>query len=177
MFKGFHTNSPSVSSVLSDDSTKTNKTNNSNMTNKTNNSNKTIKTIKSTNTLNTIRHIKEKIHFIPPTIKDDNEVPYIKDVSRHTKPFQEISHCAYDEYLKYDQQEFIKENDYIWRNDNIYFILEVKNNIFSLINLETNKIEKEEYPFYYCKIDGNDPNVLYNMYINIKSGNTNKKYI
>lgn len=94
----------------------------------------------------------------------------IKDVSKHGKPYQELTHCSYDDYLKYEQTDFIKPNDFIWKDDNLYFIIDFnkKFNKFTMINLENNKIEKFIYPFYYCKIDGNDPNVLYNTYLNIK---------
>lgn len=95
----------------------------------------------------------------------------IKDTSKNKKPYQELNHCSYDEYLKYNQQDFIKENDFIWKDDNLYFIIEFnkKTNNFKMVNLENNKIENFIYPFYYCKIDGNDPNVLYNTYLNIKN--------
>lgn len=93
----------------------------------------------------------------------------IKDVSKFNKPYQEESQCAYKEYLKYNQLDFIKENDYIWKEDHIYFIIDVNksNNTFTMVNLENNNVEKYIYPFYYCKIDGNDPNVLIKTFINI----------
>lgn len=94
----------------------------------------------------------------------------IKDVSKYGKPYQELNHCSYDNYLKYNQNEFIKPNDYIWKEDELYFIIDFnkKENEFTMINLEDNTIHKFIYPFYYCKIDGNDPNVLYDTYLNIK---------
>lgn len=95
----------------------------------------------------------------------------IKNTAIHNKPFQELNHCSYDDYLKYNQHDFIKPNDFIWKDDNLYFIIDFnkKNNKFTMINLENNKIENFIYPFYYCKIDGNDPNILYNTYLNIKT--------
>lgn len=124
-------------------------------------------------TISTIRHDNSQ------TIdnKRNNELEdinyRIKDVSKNNKPYQELNQCSYNEYLSYNQYEFIKENDYIWKDDNLYFILDFnkKTNIFTLINLETNQLSTVKYPFYYCKIDGNDPNVLYNYYINIKNKN------
>jgi len=95
----------------------------------------------------------------------------IKDVSKYGKPYQQLNHCDYDDYLKYNQNEFIKPNDYIWKDNNLYFIIDFnkKENKFTMINLENNKINEFIYPFYYCKIDGNDPNILYNTYLNIKT--------
>lgn len=121
-------------------------------------------------TINTIRHIEEMIKPPPRSheIEDTNIKLNVKDVSKYEKPYQEFTHCSYDEYLKYDQNEFIKENDYIWKENELYFIINVnkKTNEFTMINLKTNKILKDVYPFYYCKIDGNDPEVLLQCYLN-----------
>lgn len=128
--------------------------------------------LKSPNSINTIEHI-SLIPVIPvriPVRIHSKSFSNIKDVSKKNKPYKDESHCKYTEYLHYDQNEALKVNDYIWKDDNIYFILSIDNNTkFKLVNLETNEIITEEFPFYYCKIDGNDPTVLFNTYLNIRN--------
>lgn len=94
-------------------------------------------------------------------------------MSRQSKPYKELSQCSYDDYLKYNQTDFIKIGDYVWMDNELFYIIDKVKDTFVFANLETNKIIKKTYPFYYCKIDGNDPMNLIMTYKNIQEDKEN----
>lgn len=92
--------------------------------------------------------------------------------------YQEVNNDTYNEYLKYNQKDKLKEFDYFYNVDTstIYYIYDIYDNIYKVIDLSTNKSRIFKYPFQYLKIDGNDPNEIKNVYGNMCQKN-NKKLI
>ena len=81
--------------------------------------------------------------------------------------YQDKENNYYEEYLKFDINEPIKKYDYLYYNKNMYYIYDIKDNKYFTINLLTNKLETLIYPFNYLKFDGNDPNIIKNIYNNL----------
>lgn len=84
--------------------------------------------------------------------------------------FQDKTHKDYDEFLKFNINDPLKKYDYFFNNYNkyLYYIYDIKTidnkEKYYVINLLNNEPEEFEYPFNYIKVDGNDPNVLKNIY-------------
>ena len=84
--------------------------------------------------------------------------------------YQDKQHKDYDEFLAFDINTPLKKYDYFYNNYNkfIYYIYDIKEKhnkqYYYVINLLNNIPEILEYPFNYIKVNGNEPNILKNIY-------------